>query len=95
MQCEDLSLVAAHRAYIHLSLLHVPAIVARRNTLTMESFFAWPTPAHVLGLWDYRLRGGRTKPEASQSPPVEQVDQAPAEAADVTLTWDDVFVEVS
>lgn len=89
--CEDLSLVAVHMVYIHLTLLHIPAIVHRRNTLTMETFFTWPTPAHVLGLWGYRLRGAG---HDSQAVPVEAAKSVPTEA-DVTLSWDDVFAGIA
>lgn len=81
--CEDLSLTAVHMVYIHLTLLHIPAIVHRRNTLTMETFFTWPTPAHVLGRWNYRLRA------EAPAEPTETL------TADVTLTWDEVFKEVA
>lgn len=91
--CEDLSLVAVHMVYIHLTLLHIPAIVHRRNTLTMETFFTWPTPAHVMGLWGYRLRG------AGRDTSVEPVEAAEVLAlevsADVTLSWDEVFAGVT
>ncbi|WP_394941188.1 N-6 DNA methylase [Psychromicrobium sp. YIM B11713] len=55
---EDLAPAAVHMAYIHLSLLHIPALVHRRNTLTQELYDTWRTPAHVLGSWDSRLRHG-------------------------------------
>ncbi|WP_247040282.1 N-6 DNA methylase [Arthrobacter rhizosphaerae] len=62
---EDISAQAVHMAYIHLTLLHVPAIVYRRNTLTQETFDAWPTPAHVLGCWDSKLLQTATTTEGS------------------------------
>lgn len=52
---EDISAQAVHMAYIHLTLLHVPAVVYRHNTLTQETFDAWRTPAHVLGGWESKL----------------------------------------
>jgi type I restriction-modification system DNA methylase subunit len=53
---EDISPQAVHMAYIQLTLLHVPAVVHHRNSLTQETFDSWRTPAHVLGGWDDRLR---------------------------------------
>ncbi|GAB3943901.1 hypothetical protein GCM10029976_067200 [Kribbella albertanoniae] len=53
---EDIAPQAVHMAYIHLSLLHVPAVVHRRNTLTMETFDSWRTPAHILGGWGWKFR---------------------------------------
>lgn len=49
---------AVHMAYLQLALLHVPAIVIRGNTLTLEEHEHWRTPAHVMGLWDSKLRRG-------------------------------------
>ena len=53
---EDIAPQAVHMAYIHLSLLHVPAVVHRRNTLTLETFDTWRTPAHILGGWSWKFR---------------------------------------
>ncbi len=52
----DIDLCAVHMAYIQLSLLHVPAVVYHANSLSMEVWSEWKTPAHVLGLWDAKLR---------------------------------------
>lgn len=43
-------------AYVQLSLLHIPAVVYHGNSLTVETWSTWRTPAHVLGFWDVRLR---------------------------------------
>lgn len=43
---EDISIQAVHMAFIHLSLLGVPAVVHHRNSLTLETFSSWPTRAH-------------------------------------------------
>lgn len=53
---EDISVRAVHMSYLHLSLLGVPGVIYRRNTLTMETFDAWYTPAHILGGWSRKLR---------------------------------------
>lgn len=52
----DVDSTAVHMAYIQLSLLHVPAIVVQGNSLTLQEWGYWVTPAHVMGLWDVRLR---------------------------------------
>jgi hypothetical protein len=39
---------AVHMAYIQLSLLHVPAVVVHGNTLSLEEWGYWYTPAHIL-----------------------------------------------
>ncbi|MFC4048330.1 N-6 DNA methylase [Actinomadura syzygii] len=56
---EDVSPQAVHMVYVHLALLHIPAVVHRRDTLTLQRFDTWPTPAHVLGGWSQRLRWAR------------------------------------
>lgn len=53
---DDISPTAVHMAYVQLSLLHVPAVIYRRNSITQETWDRWPTPAHVLGSWESRLR---------------------------------------
>jgi type I restriction-modification system DNA methylase subunit len=51
----DLDSTAAMMTYVQLSLLHVPAIVVHGNTLTLEEFDHWYTPAHIIGNWSGRL----------------------------------------
>lgn len=53
---EDIAPQAMHMIYIHLTLLHIPAVVRRRDVLTLETFETWPTPAHVLGGWGRKIR---------------------------------------
>ncbi|MFI9629253.1 N-6 DNA methylase [Streptomyces sp. NPDC052042] len=64
---EDIAPQAVHMAYIHLALLHVPAAVHRRDTLTRETFDTWYTPAHVLGGWTARLRHAAAHRKRSES----------------------------
>jgi hypothetical protein len=54
----DVDSRAAHMTYLQLSLLGVPAIVYEGNTLTMEMRGRWYTPAHIMGMWDNKLRRG-------------------------------------
>ncbi|MFE0134488.1 N-6 DNA methylase [Streptomyces sp. NPDC059037] len=56
---EDIAPQAMHMIYVHLTLLHIPTVVRRRDILTLETFDAWPTPAHVLGNWSSKLRVAR------------------------------------
>lgn len=53
---DDLSLTAVHMSYVQFSLLGIPALVNHRNSLTLEHFDTWATPAHILGGWGIRLR---------------------------------------
>lgn len=51
----DIDLKCVHMAYVQFSLLHIPAVVVHGNTLSLEEFGRWYTPAHVLGGWDWKL----------------------------------------
>lgn len=42
-------------APLQFSLLHSPAIVVHGNTLSLEEFGRWHTPAHVPGGWQWRI----------------------------------------
>lgn len=52
----DIDIVSVHMSYIQLSLLHIPAVVYHGNSLSVEVWSEWRTPAHVLGFWDAKLR---------------------------------------
>ncbi|MCL1622633.1 N-6 DNA methylase [Ralstonia pseudosolanacearum] len=53
----DIDATACHMAYVQMALLHVPAIVIHGNALAPDTVWGhWVTPAHVMGLWDMRLR---------------------------------------
>lgn len=56
VQCQDVDRTAALMCYLQLSLWNVPAAVIVGNTLAMEVREVFYTPAHYLGLWEYRLR---------------------------------------
>lgn len=51
----DIDPTAVHMAYLQCSLLHIPAIIIHGNSLGMQEWDHWVTPAHVLGGWDRRL----------------------------------------
>lgn len=52
----DIDITAVHMAYIQLSLLHVPAVIQHGNSISLEVWSTWRTPAHTLGFWDSKLR---------------------------------------
>ncbi len=75
----DIDPTSCHMAYVQMSLLHVPAIVIHGNALCSEQTWGhWVTPAHVMGLWDVRLRR-RDREQAEQ----EAVTAGAVEAASV------------
>lgn len=64
----DVRLPLAQMAYIQLSLLHIPAVVIHGNSLSLETWSRWHTPAHVLGFWGVKLR--RDQPQSPAVVPV-------------------------
>lgn len=76
---QDIDALACQMAYITLSLCHVPAIVVHGNTLSLEEWGHWVTPAHVLGRWDRRLK--RTQAEQACVPLLVDVEQPQTPAA--------------
>lgn len=70
----DVDLVAVHMAYVQLSLLHVPAVVVHGNSLSLEVWSEWPTPAHILGFWDAKLR--RADAEEGAAHMLERIELA-------------------
>lgn len=77
--CQDVDSRGVHMCFLHLSLLHIPAIIIQGNTLTMECREVWYTPAHILGGWSYRLKINHAHPliQPARAEPI-QVEAAPA-----------------
>lgn len=61
----DLDSTAAMMAYVQLSLMHVPAIIVHGNTLTLEEYSHWYTPAHIMDNWGARLSSARAETAAA------------------------------
>jgi type I restriction-modification system DNA methylase subunit len=70
----DVDPKCAAMAYLQFSLLHIPAIVVHGNTLSLEEFGRWHTPAHILGGWQWRIR-----PSARNALLTDREQPAPAE----------------
>jgi type I restriction-modification system DNA methylase subunit len=74
----DLDLLAVHMAYVHCTLLHIPAIIVHGDTLRMKTYSIWRTFAHVMGFWDAKLaRDPRRKLPSTPQPPPELPRQPP------------------
>lgn len=93
--CVDIDVCCVHMAYVQLSLLHIPAIVVHGNTLSMQVWGHWYTPAHVLGGWSEKLkmrrawdalRGLLSGGEADESEADNGVLPPPAVVAEVRET---------
>jgi hypothetical protein len=52
----DIDPLCVHGTYVQFSLLHIPAVVIHGDSLSMEEWSHWYTPAHVLGNWDQKLK---------------------------------------
>jgi len=68
----DVDPKCVHMSYLQLSLLHIPAVIIHGNSLSLEEFGRWYTPAHIMGGWDWKLRR-----QAGDSHKVESVPDAP------------------
>lgn len=44
----DLDQRCAHMAYVQFSLLPIPVVVVHVNSLTVEEYSHWYTPAHIM-----------------------------------------------
>lgn len=56
----DIDVIAVHMTYVQLSILGIPAVVQRADTLTGELFGdPWLTAAHVNGRWGELLTHGK------------------------------------
>jgi type I restriction-modification system DNA methylase subunit len=71
----DIDIKSVHMAYIQFSLLGIPAVVIHGNTLKMEEWSHWYTPAHILFGWNYKLRQ-RDCPEAEEAAPTIKLPTA-------------------
>ena len=75
----DVDLLAVHMAYIHFSLLHIPAIIVHGDTLRLKTYSVWRTFAHVMGFWDAKLaRDSRRLPPPAPQPTQALLSQPPA-----------------
>jgi len=66
----DVDLKCVHMCYLQFALLNIPAIVFHGNTLSMEMYSEWATPAHIMGGWWHRIN--RKQKEDVQPHPDEQ-----------------------
>lgn len=52
----DVDPKCVHMSYLQFSLLHIPALIIHGNSLSLEEFGHWYTPAHILDGWSWKLR---------------------------------------
>lgn len=54
VQAADLDIRCVHMTCLNLSLNGIPAVVIHGNTITLQKFSRWYTPAYLLGKWVWR-----------------------------------------
>lgn len=72
----DVDLKCVHMAYLQMSLMHIPAVIVHGNSLSLEEWSHWYTPAHIMGGWTHRLRRDRAEQSALQE--ITRIDPRPA-----------------
>lgn len=74
----DVDAKCVHMAYLQFSLLHIPAVIIHGNTLSLEEYGHWYTPAHILDGWSRKRsrQPAATLHEIAQAPSIPAVPQA-------------------
>jgi type I restriction-modification system DNA methylase subunit len=48
VECSDIDSRCVHMTYLQLGLAGIPAVIFRRNTITLETWERWETPAYIM-----------------------------------------------
>jgi hypothetical protein len=88
----DVDPKCVHMSYLQFSLLHIPAVVVHGNSLSLEEFGHWHTPAHIMGGWRWKLKRQAdgehpiaTVPEPEPQPVKPDGDKPPAPSSQLAL----------
>lgn len=65
----DVDAKCVHMAYLQFSLLHIPAVIVHGNSLSLQEFGRWYTPAHIMDGWTWTLRRQQDEKHDVQRPP--------------------------
>jgi hypothetical protein len=78
----DIDAKCVHMAYVQFALLHIPAVIVHGNSLSLEEFDHWHTPAHILDGWGLqrRFRAAAVAAAALLDPAPEAVAEDPEPA---------------
>lgn len=65
----DIDIKCVHMAYLQLSLYGIPAVIIHGNSITLQEWSRWYTPAYMAGQWVFRKRTASIKDiaQAAQS----------------------------
>lgn len=58
VECNDIDSRCVHMTYLQLALAGIPAVIYHRNTLTMETWDKWETPAYIMQFTRFHKLGG-------------------------------------
>jgi type I restriction-modification system DNA methylase subunit len=61
VQATDIDRICFYMSYIHFTLLHIPVELVWGNTLTLEIFDVWYTPAYLMNMEHYNRIGAVNK----------------------------------
>jgi len=73
----DVDPKCVHMSYLQFSLLHIPAVVIHGNSLSLENFGHWYTPAHILDGWNWKLRHQTESGPPQEVSRIEPVEKRP------------------
>lgn len=79
VQAVDIDRKAVHMAYVQFSLLHIPAVLIRGDSIAMTCEEVWLTPAHILGRWTSKLKEAKPAQQTTSliPPKVASLGQLP------------------
>jgi len=71
----DVDLKCVHMAYLQFSLYGIPAVVIHGNTLSLEEWSRWYTPAYIWDGWIWRQRCGNIDKQYPEDEAIKQVTE--------------------
>ena len=80
--CCDIDIKCVHMAYLQLSLYGIPAVITHGNSLTLETWSTWYTPAYMLGMWPIKER----------APTIEHMKEAVKEKAPTVAPKEEIIL---
>ena len=85
----DVDLKCVHMCYLQLSLMHIPAVIIHGNSLTMEEWSRWYTPAYMLDGWLWRQSCGNFDKRYPEDEAMKMADPVYAAVQKVKAVLDD------
>lgn len=86
----DIDIKCVHMAYLQFSLYGIPAVIIHGNSLSMEEWSRWYTPAYMLGCWAIRERKRGIK-DVALAVKETTASKAPQQSNEISETKDVEF----